>query len=98
VVESWRADRGVRGVFPVLAGRGEKCSNWDSRRRQRIGTAGEADELGEGGVDQLGRREKWDAVPYRTVLYYPGLVCFVRRDKDQQGRVGRAGLLVRAAQ
>jgi hypothetical protein len=86
VIESWRADRGVRVVFPVWAGRGrsgrigsgEEWGQLGQREKYRIGTAG--------GVDELGRREKWDAVLY--LPYYPGLVCFVRRDKDQQGRAG----------
>ena len=76
MIESWRADRGVRVVFPVWAGRG------------RSGRIGSGEEWG-----QLGQREEstnWDGGRSGTqyLPYYPGLVCFVRRDKDQQGRAG----------
>jgi hypothetical protein len=52
---------------------------------------GEADELGAGRSG--GQREEstnWDGGRSGTqyLPYYPGLVCFVRRDKDQQGRAG----------
>lgn len=86
MIESWRGDRGVRGVFPVLAGGGgvlelgqaEEATNWDSGRSGRIGK-GKSGPIGTAG----------EVGPFRTGLYYPGLECFVRRDK--QGRVGRAG-------
>jgi hypothetical protein len=87
VIECWRADRGVRVVFPVWAGRG------------RSGRIGSGEEWGQSGqrekwlVVELGQREEstnWDGGRSGTqyLPYYPGLVCFVRRDKDQQGRAG----------
>jgi hypothetical protein len=72
VIESWRGDRGVRGVFPVLAGRGGSA---------RIGTAGGGDELGERERRTNWEREEWTnwdgersgTVPDWTVLPWVGV-------------------------
>ena len=68
----------LEGGEVLELGQAEEATNWDSGRSGRIGR-GRSGPIGTAG----------EVGPYRTGLYYPGLECFVRRDK--QGRVGRAG-------